>query len=98
MRILLLRRAAALLASSIGWAVGHQAINEKPSIINEYESGKAIPNGQKISKMERAIVSPPPPASASSAHISTNAWMRQHSCALRWLLLSSARLIPALAR
>jgi putative transcription factor len=32
-----------------------QAINEKPSIINEYESGKAIPNGQLISKMERAL-------------------------------------------
>jgi putative transcription factor len=31
------------------------AINEKPSVINEYESGKAVPNGQLISKMERAL-------------------------------------------
>nr|CCA28249.1 conserved hypothetical protein [Albugo laibachii Nc14] len=31
------------------------AINEKPQVIAEYESGKAIPNGQIISKMERAL-------------------------------------------
>uniref|UniRef100_A0A6U5JHQ0 HTH cro/C1-type domain-containing protein n=1 Tax=Corethron hystrix TaxID=216773 RepID=A0A6U5JHQ0_9STRA len=30
-------------------------INEKPQIIGEYESGKAIPNGQIISKIERAL-------------------------------------------
>ncbi|XP_064395974.1 endothelial differentiation-related factor 1 homolog [Halichondria panicea] len=29
-------------------------INEKPQIVNEYESGRAIPNQQIISKMERA--------------------------------------------
>ncbi|KAG6395576.1 hypothetical protein SASPL_141699 [Salvia splendens] len=33
-----------------------QVINEKPQIIQEYESGKAIPNQQIISKLERALV------------------------------------------
>lgn len=31
------------------------AINEKPQVIGEYESGKAIPNGQIISKIERKL-------------------------------------------
>lgn len=31
------------------------AINEKPQIIAEYESGRAIPNGQIISKLQRAL-------------------------------------------
>lgn len=31
------------------------SINEKPQVIAEYESGKAIPNGQIISKLERAL-------------------------------------------
>jgi len=31
------------------------AINEKPQVIGEYESGKAIPNAQIISKMERKL-------------------------------------------
>jgi len=31
------------------------AINEKPQIIGQYESGKAIPNPQIISKLERAL-------------------------------------------
>jgi len=30
-------------------------INEKPSIINEYESGRAIPNNQIMVKLERAL-------------------------------------------
>ena len=30
-------------------------INEKPQIVQEYESGKAIPNNQIQSKMERAL-------------------------------------------
>lgn len=30
-------------------------INEKPQVIQEYESGKAIPNGALIVKMERAL-------------------------------------------
>lgn len=32
-----------------------QQINEKPQIIQEYESGKAIPNQQILSKMERIL-------------------------------------------
>jgi putative transcription factor len=31
------------------------AINEKSTVINEYESGKAIPNGQVINKLNRAL-------------------------------------------
>ncbi|KAL9937405.1 hypothetical protein V8E36_003814 [Tilletia maclaganii] len=30
-------------------------INEKPQVIAEYESGKAVPNVQILSKMERAL-------------------------------------------
>jgi len=30
-------------------------ICEKPQVVNDYESGKAIPNHQIISKMERAL-------------------------------------------
>ncbi|KAF2583321.1 hypothetical protein F2Q68_00001812 [Brassica cretica] len=30
-------------------------INEKPQVIQEYESGKAIPNQQILSKLERAL-------------------------------------------
>jgi putative transcription factor len=30
-------------------------INEKPQVVGEYESGRAIPNGQIISKLERAL-------------------------------------------
>ncbi|XAR49537.1 hypothetical protein NMG60_11032775 [Bertholletia excelsa] len=32
-----------------------QMINEKPQVIQEYESGKAIPNQQIITKLERAL-------------------------------------------
>ncbi|XP_073123433.1 multiprotein-bridging factor 1b-like [Henckelia pumila] len=32
-----------------------QLINEKPQIIQEYESGKAIPNQQIISKLEKSL-------------------------------------------
>eukprot|EP00600_Ochromonadales_sp_CCMP1393_P015322 CAMPEP_0175034042 /NCGR_PEP_ID=MMETSP0005-20121125/22374_1 /TAXON_ID=420556 /ORGANISM="Ochromonas sp., Strain CCMP1393" /LENGTH=137 /DNA_ID=CAMNT_0016294805 /DNA_START=47 /DNA_END=460 /DNA_ORIENTATION=+ len=31
------------------------AINEKPQIVQEYESGKAIPNGQILQKLDRAL-------------------------------------------
>eukprot|EP00927_Polykrikos_kofoidii_P031133 TRINITY_DN2679_c0_g1_i1.p2 TRINITY_DN2679_c0_g1~~TRINITY_DN2679_c0_g1_i1.p2 ORF type:complete len:164 (-),score=23.61 TRINITY_DN2679_c0_g1_i1:77-508(-) len=31
------------------------SINEKDSVINEYESGKAIPNGPIINKLNRAL-------------------------------------------
>lgn len=30
-------------------------INEKPQVINDYEAGRAIPNNQILSKVERAI-------------------------------------------
>ena len=29
--------------------------NEKPQVVNEYESGKAVPNQAVISKLERAL-------------------------------------------
>ncbi|URD89420.1 Multiprotein-bridging factor [Musa troglodytarum] len=32
-----------------------QQINEKPQVIQEYESGKAIPNQQIITKLERVL-------------------------------------------
>ncbi|KAI8890178.1 MBF1-domain-containing protein [Backusella circina FSU 941] len=32
-----------------------QLINEKPQVVNEYESGKAIPNQNVLGKMERAL-------------------------------------------
>lgn len=32
-----------------------QMINEKPQVIQQYESGKAIPNQQIIGKLERAL-------------------------------------------
>ncbi|KAG9318166.1 multi protein bridging factor 1-domain-containing protein [Chiua virens] len=32
-----------------------QKTNEKPSVIQDYESGKAIPNPQILSKMERVL-------------------------------------------
>ncbi|XP_020587864.1 multiprotein-bridging factor 1b-like [Phalaenopsis equestris] len=32
-----------------------QLINEKPQVIQEYESGKAIPNQQIINKLERVL-------------------------------------------
>ena len=30
-------------------------INEKPQVIQQYEGGKAVPNPQVISKIERAL-------------------------------------------
>lgn len=32
-----------------------QKINEKPSVLQDYESGKAIPNPQILGKLERAL-------------------------------------------
>ncbi|KAF8373768.1 mbf-1 [Pristionchus pacificus] len=31
------------------------AINEKPQVVSEYETGKAVPNQQILAKMERAL-------------------------------------------
>jgi len=50
------------------------AINEKPQVVAQYESGKAIPNPQVISKLERKLgcklprpgkSKPPPKAGAA---------------------------------
>jgi ribosome-binding protein aMBF1 (putative translation factor) len=52
------------------------AINEKPQIVAEYESGKAVPNPQIIAKLERALGTklprpgkskPPPPSTAATS-------------------------------
>lgn len=32
-----------------------QKVNEKPSVLQDYESGKAIPNTQILAKLERAL-------------------------------------------
>ncbi|KAF7725605.1 multiprotein-bridging factor 1 [Apophysomyces ossiformis] len=32
-----------------------QKINEKPQVVNDYESGRAVPNQQVLGKMERAL-------------------------------------------
>jgi len=32
-----------------------QKVNEKPSVIQDYESGKAIPNPQILGKLERVL-------------------------------------------
>ena len=48
------------------------AINEKPQVVAEYESGKAIPNGQIIGKLERQLgVKLPRPGNKSSAPAKT---------------------------
>jgi putative transcription factor len=39
-------------------------INEKSTVINEYEAGKAIPNGQVIQKLNRALGCTLPKATA----------------------------------
>merc|ERR1712217_777594 len=45
----------ARLAKKMSQAQLATAINEKGTVINEYESGKAIPNGAIISKLNRAL-------------------------------------------
>jgi ribosome-binding protein aMBF1 (putative translation factor) len=56
------------------------AINEKPQIVGEYESGKAIPNPAIISKLERSLgvklprpgkSKPPPKAGNATGNAST---------------------------
>ncbi|KAI8875392.1 hypothetical protein K501DRAFT_202736, partial [Backusella circina FSU 941] len=32
-----------------------QLVNEKPQVVNDYESGKAIPNQNILAKMERVL-------------------------------------------
>ena len=43
------------LAKKMTQAQLAQQINEKPQIVQEYESGKAIPNQQILSKLERIL-------------------------------------------
>merc|ERR1712217_1016342 len=45
----------ARLAKKMSQTVLAQQINEKGSVINEYECGKAIPNGAIINKLTRAL-------------------------------------------
>merc|ERR1712157_173195 len=45
----------ARLAKKMSQAALATAINEKGSVINEYESGRAIPNGAIINKLNRAL-------------------------------------------
>merc|ERR1719321_1556822 len=45
----------ARLAKKMTQAALATAINEKGSVINEYESGKAIPNGTIINKLNRTL-------------------------------------------
>eukprot|EP01115_Flamella_aegyptia_P001757 TRINITY_DN1293_c0_g1_i2.p1 TRINITY_DN1293_c0_g1~~TRINITY_DN1293_c0_g1_i2.p1 ORF type:complete len:133 (+),score=51.64 TRINITY_DN1293_c0_g1_i2:114-512(+) len=52
---LALRIQQARLAASLTQKELATKINEKPSVINDYENGKAIPNQQIISKLERAL-------------------------------------------
>ena len=49
-----------------GWTQTELAkqINEKSTVINEYESGKAIPNGQVIQKLNRVLGTVLPKATA----------------------------------
>ena len=43
------------LAKKISQSALAKSINEKPGVINEYESGKAIPNNNVLGKLERAL-------------------------------------------
>merc|ERR1712187_176147 len=45
----------ARLAKKISQATLAQAINEKGSVVNDYESGKAIPNGAIIQKLNKSF-------------------------------------------
>jgi putative transcription factor len=45
----------ARLAKRISQAALAQAINEKGSVVNDYESGKAIPNGAIIQKLNKSL-------------------------------------------
>mmetsp|Transcript_11299 Transcript_11299/g.34581 ORF Transcript_11299/g.34581 Transcript_11299/m.34581 type:complete len:130 (+) Transcript_11299:128-517(+) len=45
----------ARLAKKMTQAQLAQQVNEKVQVINEYESGKAVPNNQILGKMERVL-------------------------------------------
>lgn len=46
---------SARLAKKLTQAQLANTINEKPQVIQDYESGKAIPTGQVLSKLSRAL-------------------------------------------
>ena len=46
---------AARLALKLSQKDVAQKVNEKPSVIQDYESGKAIPNPQILAKLERTL-------------------------------------------
>lgn len=41
--------------SVVYFVFSSQKINEKPQVVMDYESGKAIPNNQVLSKLERTL-------------------------------------------
>ena len=43
------------LAEKLTQAQLAQQINERPQVVQEYESGKAIPNQQILAKLERVL-------------------------------------------
>ena len=45
----------ARLAKKMSQAALATAINEKQSVVNEYEAGKAIPNGALVQKLNKAL-------------------------------------------
>mmetsp|Transcript_145096 Transcript_145096/g.263941 ORF Transcript_145096/g.263941 Transcript_145096/m.263941 type:complete len:144 (-) Transcript_145096:208-639(-) len=45
----------ARLAKKMSQAALATSVNEKQSVVNEYESGKAIPNGAIINKLNKAL-------------------------------------------
>lgn len=45
----------ARLAKKMTQAQLAQLVNEKPAVVNEYESGKAVPNGNVIQKLNKAL-------------------------------------------
>lgn len=55
LRCLLLHWPMLLCCSCLPCCVLLQLINEKPQIIQDYESGKAIPNPQVLSKLSRVL-------------------------------------------
>jgi putative transcription factor len=64
----------ARMAKKITQADLAKSLNEKPTIIQEYESGKAVPNPQFIVRLERALGTklPRPPKPAKKPNLDDN--------------------------
>ncbi|XP_053413541.1 endothelial differentiation-related factor 1 isoform X1 [Nycticebus coucang] len=58
-------------------------INEKPQVIADYESGRAIPNNQVLGKIERAIAGYGHPGAALSLDVAEGEWLWSVD---RWLI------------